>query len=103
MYQLGNRAGWGIAMAVSAVLALIAAWLSDRSSDPQIARDYEDCTERAQTDGSSAAEYSQLIAHCGERFAGRRKAGADRPISTLCRIELSISPGPIQAKKSAGR
>ena len=29
----------------------------------------------AKTNASSNTEYSELITHCGERFAGRRKAG----------------------------
>jgi hypothetical protein len=75
MYQLGNRARWGVGILGSALLALAAVWLGYRSSESLIARDYEECTELAQADSSSAVQSSQSISHCGERFAGRRKAG----------------------------
>ena len=42
---------------------------------PQVAKDYEECAEEARANFSSNIEYSKLITHCGERFAGRRKAG----------------------------
>jgi len=42
---------------------------------PLLEQDYEECADEAKTNASSDAEYSQLIMHCGERFAGRRRAG----------------------------
>ncbi len=74
MHKPGKGAGWGLAIA--AVLALLAvATLGYRSSEPLAAKDYEECAEVAQANTSSNIEYSKLITHCGERFAGRRKAG----------------------------
>lgn len=74
MYRLGKNARWAaFAMACLALLAGASAWIG--SSAPHAARDYEDCTEEAQANAASSAEYSRLIIHCGERFAGRRKPG----------------------------
>src|SRR5215469_16770126 len=58
---------------VLGLLALCAVWIVRPAS--QVARDYEDCAEQARADAGSGAEYSDLMTHCGERFAGRRKAG----------------------------
>jgi hypothetical protein len=60
-------------MACLALLAGAFAWIG--SSAPRVAKDYEDCAQEAQANATSSAEYSGLITHCGERFAGRRKAG----------------------------
>src|SRR5215469_11386345 len=74
MYRLGMSARWAaLAMACAAVLAGVYVWIG--SSTPRVARDYEDCTEEAQANATSSVEYSKLITHCGERYAGRRKAG----------------------------
>jgi hypothetical protein len=72
MYKPGNGARWGIAAAILALSAVAIVW---RGSGPHVAKDYEDCVEDAQSNTSSSAEYSKLMTHCGERFAGRRKAG----------------------------
>lgn len=73
MYRLGNSARWAtLAMACLALLAAAFVWIG--GSAPHVAQDYEDCTEEAQAKATSSAEYSRLITHCGERFAGRRKA-----------------------------
>jgi hypothetical protein len=72
MYKRGNRTRWGIAAAILALFAVAIVW---RSSGPRVAKDYEDCVEDAQSNTSSSAEYSELVSHCAERFAGRRKAG----------------------------
>jgi hypothetical protein len=42
---------------------------------PSVANDYEECADEAKINASSDNEYSKLTVHCGERFAGRRKAG----------------------------
>ncbi|MGA2999448.1 hypothetical protein [Bradyrhizobium sp.] len=60
------------AVAILVLLAAAAIW---RSLEPNSVRDYEDCIEEAQSTASSSIEYSKLASHCGERFAGRRKAG----------------------------
>jgi hypothetical protein len=58
-----------------ALLAGVCVWIGYRSSAPRVVRDYEECAEDARGNTSSSDEYSKLITHCGERFAGRRKAG----------------------------
>ncbi len=50
-------------------------WIAYDNSGPHIAKDYEDCAEEAQANAASKADYSKLVTHCGERFAGRRKLG----------------------------
>ena len=73
MYRWGKSARWAApAMACLALFAGAYAWIG---SSPRVAKDYEDCTEEAQANAASSAEYSRLITHCNERFAGRRKAG----------------------------
>lgn len=74
MYRLGKSARWAtLGMACLALLAGASAWIG--TSAPHVAGDYEDCAEEAQAKATSSAEYSTLITHCGEHFAGRRKAG----------------------------
>jgi hypothetical protein len=75
MYVLGKSARSAIAIASLALLAGASAWIGYGGSGPSVAKDYEECADEAKTNASSDAEYSQLIMHCGERFAGRRKAG----------------------------
>jgi len=75
MYKLGRKAGWGLAMASLALLVGAGAWIAYDNSGPHIAKDYEDCAEEAQANAASKADYSKLVTHCGERFAGRRKFG----------------------------
>jgi hypothetical protein len=75
MYWPGRRAGWGLATAGVVLLAGAAIWIGHDVSGPRVARDYEDCVGEAQANAASAAEYSKMITRCGERFAGRRKAG----------------------------
>jgi hypothetical protein len=72
MYRPGNSVCWGIAVAILAAFAAAVMW---HGSEPHVAKDYEDCAEEAQSKASSSVEYSKLISHCGERFAGRRRAG----------------------------
>src|ERR1700759_4438732 len=73
MSGLRKSAGWGLAVASLALLVGAVAWIG--SLAPRIANDYEDCAEEARADATSNIEYSRLIIHCGERYAGRRKAG----------------------------
>jgi hypothetical protein len=75
MYRLGKSAGWALAIASLALLAGASAWIGYGSSGPRVAQDYEECADEAKTNASSGPEYSKLIIHCGERFAGRRKSG----------------------------
>lgn len=75
MYRLGKSAGWVLAITSVALLAGASAWIDYGSSGPRVAQDYEECADEAKTSASSNTEYSNLIAHCGERFAGRRKSG----------------------------
>jgi hypothetical protein len=72
MLKANSGTGWSIAAAILVLLAAAAIW---RSSELHDAKDYEDCVGEAQYRASSSVEYSNLISHCGERFAGRRKAG----------------------------
>ena len=74
MYRLGKSARW-VTLAVACLLLLAGASVWIGSSAPHVAKDYEDCAQEAQANATSSAAYSQLITHCGERFAGRRKAG----------------------------
>jgi len=62
-------------MASLALLVGAIAWISYGDSGPHIVKDYEDCAEEARANTASRADYSKLITHCGERFAGRRKIG----------------------------
>jgi len=72
MQKSDSGARRSIAVAVLILLAAAALW---RSWHPNDTKDYEDCAEEAQSKASSKVEYSKLISHCSERFAGRRKAG----------------------------
>jgi hypothetical protein len=105
MYRLARSAGWGLAMASLALLVgASAAWIGCGISGPHIAKDYEDCAEEARANVVSSAEYSKLITPCGERFAGRRKAGGGyTPISISCRIEVSTSQDLTRLKTSASK
>jgi hypothetical protein len=75
MYRLGKGTGWALAIAGLALLAGAFAWIGYDSSGPRVAQDYEECADEAKTNTSSDTEYSNLMTHCGERFAGRRKSG----------------------------
>jgi len=76
MFDLGNREQIGLvaAAAAAACVALVVAWLVPGGSSSDLARDYEDCVERAQAQGLAGDEAGNLISGCGARFAGRRKA-----------------------------
>ena len=76
MYKLPGGAGWRLAVAaVAALLGVAALWLGYRQSRAFVPRDFEECAEEAQANASSNLERTELVAHCSERFAGRRKAG----------------------------
>jgi hypothetical protein len=67
----------GMTLTVTAFLASLAAavlLVTDRLSGPQVAKDFEECQAMAGTSSSEAARSAE-INQCGERFAGRRKAG----------------------------
>lgn len=69
---------WGkisILGVMAALASLVAASVWFIRSAPHVAADYEDCAEQSRIYSSSKTEYSKLITHCGERFAGRRKLG----------------------------
>jgi hypothetical protein len=74
MFRLGNRELIWLAAAAAAAAsaALVVVWLLPGGS-PDLARDYEDCVERAQAQGLVGDEAGNLLAGCGARFAGRRK------------------------------
>jgi hypothetical protein len=74
MHRLGKSAGWALAIA-SVLLAGASVWIGYGNSGPRVAQDYEECADQAKTNASSNTEYSNLMTHCGERFAGRRKSG----------------------------
>src|ERR1700761_4017651 len=75
MYRLSKTAVWAFAIASLVALAGVSVWIARNSSEPLVAEDYETCADQARINASSSSEYSKLIIHCGERFAGRRKAG----------------------------
>ncbi len=72
-----TRTRTGLILTMAALLALLAAavlLVNYRLSGRQVANDFEECQEKAET-SSSEAERSANINQCGQRFAGRRKAG----------------------------
>ena len=67
----------GLILTIGAFLALLATaalLVNDRLSGRQVAKDFEECQGQAEA-SALEAERSAKIAQCGERFAGRRKAG----------------------------
>ena len=65
---------WFVAAAITVmVLAIISGWLWFRLSAPRVARDFEECAERAAA--ASVAQRATLLTDCVARFAGRRKPG----------------------------
>lgn len=75
MLHFGNGVpAWPLAIAAAAVIAFAIVWLEfGGSSSPDLARDYEDCVERVQAQGSAGDQANAALTGCGARFAGRRK------------------------------
>src|ERR1700686_5382435 len=59
---------------VLALLALTAWWLGFHESQPQLARDFEECVEQVEAKSPDNDERRALTTACNARFAGRRKA-----------------------------
>jgi len=69
-----TQAKWFVAAAVTVTaLAIVSGWLWFQLSAPSVARDFEECAERAEA--VSVAQRAALLTDCGARFAGRRKPG----------------------------
>jgi hypothetical protein len=64
-----------VALALLALVALVALWLGFYRSSPQLAGDFEACTEQVQATSSTDDERKSLMRGCSARFAGRRKPG----------------------------
>jgi len=76
MYEQPSKGvGWGAAIAALTLLAAASVWFGFGSPALHAAKDYEDCAEEARANASSNIEYTSLVTHCSERFAGRRKPG----------------------------
>ncbi len=75
MYRASKSAGWALGIAGAALLAGASVWIGYGGSGQRASQDYEECIDEAKTNASSDTEYSILMTHCGERFAGRRKNG----------------------------
>jgi hypothetical protein len=75
-HLVGNREWVWLAAAAAAAgcVALAVVWTVSGGSSPDLARDYEDCVERVQSRSLPGDEAGNLLAGCGARFAGRRKA-----------------------------
>jgi len=67
-----------LVMSIGLVLALLAlpvGWLAFQRSQPQSARDFEECAEQLEARSPENEERRALTTECNARFAGRRKAG----------------------------
>jgi hypothetical protein len=62
-------------LVVFCLLALASIWLGVKWRPFHPPRDFEECSENAETMASSGDERASLIIECAARFAGRRKAG----------------------------
>lgn len=58
-----------------ALLAFVVLWVVFFGSQPQLARDYEECVEQSRAPAASSDERGASISTCSARFAGRRKVG----------------------------
>jgi hypothetical protein len=58
-----------------ALLAVVFFWLGFRGSPPQLAQDFEECTEQVQARSAADDQRGAPMNDCNARFAGRRKAG----------------------------
>jgi len=81
-------------MASLALLVGAIAWISYGDSGPHIVKDYEDCAEEAQANAASRADYTILVTHCGERFAGQRKIGGGYTYFDFMQNRSSDIAGP---------
>lgn len=73
---LEGKIGWLLsALAALVLLAIGAVWLALPPFELFAVKDFEACTEQAQSEASTRADRTARITRCGERFAGRRKAG----------------------------
>jgi hypothetical protein len=77
MYGLpnGDRKKHPVAIVSLVLLGLIGVWLAYQGSRAQLAQDFEECAERAQSQLASDDESGALMRACNARFAGRRKSG----------------------------
>jgi hypothetical protein len=77
MYRLssGSTETRLIAPVALALLALAAGWLALRQSQPEPARDFEECVEQVEAEAPANDERAAMMTHCAAQFAGRRKAG----------------------------
>jgi hypothetical protein len=77
MYRLSNGSAETrlIAPVGLALLALAAGWLALRQSQPEPARDFEECVEQVEAEAPPYDERAASMTNCAARFAGRRKAG----------------------------
>jgi hypothetical protein len=64
-----------LTLAVFCVLALASIWPGVKWWSSHAPRDYEECSENAETIASSKEERATLVNQCGVQFAGRRKMG----------------------------
>jgi hypothetical protein len=60
---------------VLALLALPVGWLAFQGSQPQSARDFEECVEQVEAKSPDNDQRRALTTACNARFAGRRKPG----------------------------
>jgi hypothetical protein len=68
------KAKWFVVAAMTVTtLAIVSGWLWVQLTAPGVARDFEECAERAEA--ASVAKRAALLTDCGARFAGRRKPG----------------------------
>jgi hypothetical protein len=68
------KAKWFVVAAMTVTtLAIVSGWLWVQLTAPGVARDFEECAERAEA--ASVAQRAALLTDCGARFAGRRKPG----------------------------
>ena len=75
MSRLGNAGAVACltALVAGALLVLAVVWLGFRPSEPQSARDFEECVELVQARSLSKDELGALMTDCNVRFAARRK------------------------------
>jgi len=77
MYRLPNGSVERrlVAFVALALFALVALGLRFYGSSPQLARDFEECSEQAEATSATRDELGARMTDCNARFAGRRKPG----------------------------